>query len=233
MKKRGFTLAEVLIAMALIGVISALTLPTFISNSRNRANAAKLSSTVNSVETAFQTMMASQAEDDFSQTSFGQNRDDASLGEFLKLNGDADSLQDIGYNDMPFTQISNEGFNPGVSQVFITKNGAVLVLNVSPQNLDADTVRRLGGSVTSSMGELFIDVNGSALPNKVGRDVFCFRIGDDGMLYPAGSLNYSILATSTDENLWNADGGNMRCDNGVFSVGCTARLIEKNYEVDY
>ena len=96
MKKRGFTLAEVLIAMALIGVISALTLPTFISNSRNRANAAKLASTVNAVETAFQSMMASQAEDDFSQTSFGQNRDAASLGEFLKLNGEGANYINVG-----------------------------------------------------------------------------------------------------------------------------------------
>ena len=45
----------------------------------------------------------------------------------------------------------------------------------------------------STTGHLAIDVNGNAKPNILGRDVFYFRVGYDGVLYPAGSLNYSIL----------------------------------------
>lgn len=236
MKKRGFTLAEVLIAMALIGVISALTLPTFISNSRNRANAAKLSSTVNSVETAFQTMMASQAEDDFSQTSFGQNRDDASLGEFLKINRDGANFSDVGYaNNAPFTTISNAAWNEAVGangRVFLTKNGAVIALVYDPVSVDEEVRINRGGSVASSIGKLVIDVNGAALPNKWGRDAFYFRIGDDGMLYPSGSLNYAVLEYQNVQG-WTSANSNVVCDGGRFSPGCTARLIEKNYEVDY
>lgn len=237
MKKRGFTLAEVLIAMALVGVIAALTVPTFISNSRNKANAAKLASTVNAVESAFQTMMASQAEDDFTQTTFGQNRDEASLGEFLKINGDGANFSDLGYeNNAPFTTLSNAAWNEAIDNnggVFLTKNGAVVALVYDPTSITDQQRRQIGASVVSSIGKLVIDVNGAALPNKWGRDAFYFRIGDDGMLYPAGSLNYAALEYQDEDQVWRTGDNNIKCDNGTFSIGCTARLIEKNYEVDY
>ena len=235
MKKRGFTLAEVLIAMALVGVISALTLPTFVSNSRNRANAAKLSSTVNAVETAFQTMMASQAEDDFSQTSFGQDPTESNLSEFLKLNGNWNNLSEAGYEtDAPFKSISNTGTTVSCNRVYLTKNGAIIGINTENRvNRNEERVKSLGGSVTASLGTFVIDVNGTALPNKWGRDAFYFSLGNDGMLYPAGSLNFSILQRDSDDQLHSREGGVDRCNNGVFTVGCTARLIENNYEVDF
>ena len=240
MKKRGFTLAEVLIAMALVGVISALTLPTFISNSRNKANAAKLSSTVNAVETAFQSMMASQAEDDFSQTTFGQDKTGASLGDFLKLNGGDKGLTyaDFRYaSNTPFTTISGTAWNDDILNndggVYMTKSGAILGLFVDSKTVDEDTLKDMGGSVASSMGKLVIDINGAALPNKWGRDAFYFRIGDDGMLYPSGSLNYAVLEYEDKSKTWSTGDGNVKCDAGTYSPGCTARLIEKNYEVDY
>ena len=46
MKKCGFTLAEILLAMALVGVIAAMTVPTFVTNTRNKANASRLATMV-------------------------------------------------------------------------------------------------------------------------------------------------------------------------------------------
>ena len=36
MKKNGFTLAEVLVALGLIGVLSAMTVPTLVKNNQNQ-----------------------------------------------------------------------------------------------------------------------------------------------------------------------------------------------------
>ena len=46
MKKFGFTLAEVLITLSIVGIVSALTIPNFVANAQNKANAAKLSATI-------------------------------------------------------------------------------------------------------------------------------------------------------------------------------------------
>lgn len=52
MKKTGFTLAEVLVTLTIIGVISALTLPTMLSNYQAKTVGVKLSKFVNQIETA-------------------------------------------------------------------------------------------------------------------------------------------------------------------------------------
>ena len=41
MSKKGFTLAEVLITLSIIGVVAALTVPTLVRNYEDAANAAK------------------------------------------------------------------------------------------------------------------------------------------------------------------------------------------------
>ena len=58
MKKSGFTLAEVLITLGIIGVVAALTAPALVLSSRNEANAAKLSVVVSNLENAFTTAIA-------------------------------------------------------------------------------------------------------------------------------------------------------------------------------
>ena len=57
-KKTGFTLAEVLITLGIIGVVAALTAPALVLSSRNEANAAKLSVVVSNLENAFTTAIA-------------------------------------------------------------------------------------------------------------------------------------------------------------------------------
>ena len=62
MKKQGFTLAEVLITLGIVGVVAALTAPALVMSSRNEANAARLSTVVSNMENAFQTAIAKKAQ---------------------------------------------------------------------------------------------------------------------------------------------------------------------------
>ena len=52
-KKFAFTLSEILVAMAIIGVISALTVPTLLNNYQTKALSLELRKTVNDIESAF------------------------------------------------------------------------------------------------------------------------------------------------------------------------------------
>ena len=58
MKKSGFTLAEVLITLSIVGVVAALTAPALVMSSRNQANAARLSVVVSNLENAFTNAIA-------------------------------------------------------------------------------------------------------------------------------------------------------------------------------
>ena len=66
--KRGFTLAEVLITLGIVGVVAALTAPALVLSSKNKTNAAKLSVAVSNLENAFTNMMVKENVDLLSLT---------------------------------------------------------------------------------------------------------------------------------------------------------------------
>ncbi len=216
MKKRGFTLAEVMIALALIGVIASLTIPTFISGSRNRANAARLATTISAVENAFASMIASEAVQDLTETEFGSAQTEANLGKYLKLSGSGGNLATYYGTNAPFRTLNRANSQPAVTTIFQGKNGALLIYG-------AHNIAAAEGH-PGSIGRLTIDVNGSAQPNVWGRDVFYFRIGNDGMLYPAGGQRFTAIDPT---------GAGFSCSGNVRNQGCTAKLIEDNYEVRF
>lgn len=234
MKKRGFTLAEIMVALSLIGIVTSLTIPTFISQSKNKATAGKLSVIVSSVENAFTSMIASEAVQNLSETRFAGDPSVANLSGFLKITSShANFVTLYNNNQTPFRTLSGDNVNPNQTITFETKNGAYLIYHTNAVNRDEANVQNWGGSVSDSIGRLTIDVNGSLRPNVWGRDVFYFRIGNDGILYPAGSLNFSILENNNNTSLWNTAGSTNICTDLSKNWGCTARLVENNYEVDY
>ena len=56
-KKSGFTLAEVLITLSVIGVVAVVTMPAMYVDMQNRVNGAKLASIVSEVENAFKNVI--------------------------------------------------------------------------------------------------------------------------------------------------------------------------------
>lgn len=63
MKKFGFTLAEILVSLAIIGIVATITIPTLGTNARKQANLATLKSTVSDFENAFSAMMIAKGKD--------------------------------------------------------------------------------------------------------------------------------------------------------------------------
>jgi prepilin-type N-terminal cleavage/methylation domain-containing protein len=163
MKKRGFTLAEVLIALTLVGVIAAMTMPSVVTNSKAKTNVAKLASTVSALENAFATMMISEAAQDITETKFGEdpkNVDFKLLDKYLKIASSEDNNSAITLkNGIVIRAVKNED-----SQL----QGALICIDIDSNGEDNK-------------------------PNAYGVDKFRFAIGNNGTLYPAGGDIYEKM----------------------------------------
>lgn len=239
MRKNGFTLAEVLITLGIIGTIAALTFPALHSNTSDQVNVARLSTEISNLENAFATMLIQEDEDSLENTNFGGGFEANSISQYLKVSGTYDNLESAGYSsDQPFRTLGGESLElPGVTRVATLKDGGVAIFNHS-QDLEHSEDRLSSGSSTGvKAGEVYIDVNGPSQPNRAGRDLFAFVLGGDGVLYPYGSQTASLLldtngkaSNNTFEN--SSAACTYRCtDTGGF--GCTAKLIQDGYKIKY
>lgn len=282
MKKFGFTLAEVLITLGIIGVVAALTAPALVTSSRNQANAARLSVVVSNLENAFTTAIVTEGADNLYGTKMwsvvkelgadgrlGCNSDAdkiakfvGELGRYMYTNGfKARDFQDkkitskTYYNgNGPYAMTSSGGSNTAAIQEFgdpfpiELKNGAVVFFrafaNGTGKNYTDNDIRKLGGSMMSNAADVFIDVNGKNSPNTIGRDVFTFYVGSNGILYPGGGNDVSIYDHGDRTEVWSNpdsigdDGRGWAClpeQNIVANSGwgCTARVIEEGYQINY
>ena len=68
--KRGFTLAEVLIAMTIVGIISVLTVPSVMQNTFTKANIAKLQAVHAQVSQAVKQAMVDERINDLRDSEF-------------------------------------------------------------------------------------------------------------------------------------------------------------------
>lgn len=188
--KKGFTLAEVLITLGVIGVVAAMTMPALIAKYEKHIVLTRLQRTFNVLSNA---LVAAQAEygDPAGWTFTGLNdeyTDESSarvneifastyITPYLAKGYDffpSKSLSDLGYK----TNITNRaGFSMTI--ITLTKKGVSLRLNDGTIIFPAAILVKATGNV-SWKGQsritgvyYYADVNGTKGPNVLGKDVFC------------------------------------------------------------
>ena len=157
MKKLGFTLAEILIALAIVGVVAAISLPTLSLNTKKQAHEASLKVATSDLENAFASLIVSEGLDVLSETDAWQEDDYGFidiLGKYIKISKTS-TLDSIEFG----------------TTAFETKNG-FLYSFYREGTPDSD----------GNVAKIYIDVNGDKKPNKKDVDQFEFKLSDTGFL---------------------------------------------------
>lgn len=207
MKKNGFTLAEVLITLGIIGVIAAITLPTLMTDTTAAQIGPKLAKAVSSFEQANESMLNAYSVD--SLTDAGIITSTTSVNQY----------QNILMKHLKGT-IDGTG-------AFLTKDGMQLkftITSASPANpVDPAHMQRIGN--------VQIDINGSSKPNVSGSDIFYFSWWNDGSLRPKGARNWEGTSGTTWESKC------PKAENGAISGDgydyCAGHVFENNLKVLY
>ncbi len=260
MKKFGFTLGEVLIALTLVGIISALTIPTLVGENQKKVYGASLATAVSNFETATRSMIQAEDVPDLFSTrawrglpnfTLNQTSGDAVIRRFMANLGDYIELIDYSsnaaafYNGKTIRDINRTAIGVGNwamqnKVVFQANNGAVYMVEFSVPGMNRIKTEAevLANNINlkKAVGTVAIDINGAASPNTFGRDIFYFYLSSDGVLYPSGSRDVSYYERDGDLNsVWNGS-ARFACSDVLkndIGVGCTARLIENGYKMDY
>lgn len=204
---KGFTLAEVLITLGIIGIIAAMTLPTVINNARNKEHEARFKQAYSLIYQAvllmgnddpqlWQTYCSSGIEKGNAQFFI---RDFAkyfqTVGTFDINTTKSRDLRKLGYKQEYFYSVDRgkKKFNPDGYDygAFIAKNGMIVFSS---------------GCWWERALDFVVDTNGHKGPNKFGYDVFYFQIAKNNQLLPSSISNSFNSAYSESAGCCSFDG---------------------------
>ena len=242
LSKHGFTLAEVLITLGIIGVVAALTIPSLISNYQKSQYVVGLKKAYSQSNNALMALTVAEGSpsdikatglftDDFDITRFG----DAYASQFniLKNYG-------IDGTDLPDDAIVNTQFDGGApsgsfkdywngsgSYMFTTADGTFFAIN-SAGDCTTDYSGGQNNAFTQICGEMEVDVNGFKKPNYYGRDIFRFLItnGRGAAIIPYGAQGDDSIGYWKDLG-YCADSDH---SNDMY---CAAKIIDEGWEMNY
>lgn len=219
MKKFGFTLAEVLITLGIIGVVAALTAPALTKNTGQAKIGPSLAKFVNTFELASEQFMNDKNVDRFSsEVSTSAALGDA-LSKYMIMSPYTGS-----YSVSSPTGSGAQTISGG--SAYRLKDGSIAIFVYRSPLSGAQ------GAYKGNVGIVYYDINGAAGGvNKAGKDVFAFWIDNSGILVPVGSSSESYalgLSSSALGNSCNMSGTSYK--NGL---GCTGRIADNAWKADY
>ena len=215
----AFTLAEVLVTLGIIGVVSAMTVPTLMQNYQRQSYVTQLHKVYNELNQAtlrYQTdrnalnlkeagLTSQAAAENFIENNFkivqkcGSNKTPCFASSYKKIAG----TSSIGW----YTPRTN----------YIIASGTAIGVSYRP--------------VGDVLLELYVDTNGAKGPNITGRDIFAMFIYNNGII---DDFNFSENTTAPmTEAARNTNYTNVCAADTTSWHGCLGKVINDNWQMTY
>ena len=164
MKRKGFTIAEIVVSMMVLGCIAMVLMPVLVSNSKEQMNATALNKTYSTFQQTARSVGLLISQGQIVQTTPVQTFYEA-LKHTAKI----------------IPQSKNVSYFEGYTQeIPKDANGIQYIFN---SNCPDTTVLKNGVFVThgtySGTDYIIVDINGLRPPNKVNYDIFFFTVSND------------------------------------------------------
>ena len=234
LRKTAFTLAEVLVTLGIIGVVSAMTVPTLMQNYQRQSYITQLHKVYNEVQQGALRYMTDRNAINLMEAGLTNS---AAMQEFLRDNFKIVSMGTTD-SDMPWNNVSYKNLNGGnwTSHTWGCGQCAVLASGawVCADNPKCYTYSY--GGYTSGYGTFFVDTNGKKGPNIIGRDAFLMEFWSDGVLdLPKVSPACRTLGVCDGDSIEAIRNTGTACESSTtFShQRCFANILNNNWEMNY
>ena len=233
MKKLGFTLAEILITMGIIGVVAALAAPALVTSSNNAKIGPQLQKAVSTFETAAEMLLHD--EDASGLVGVVSEYNSAGLGKalskYMKLDGNHNSVGTLYYHSYNGSPNAFNTSHPKY-KTFRTDDGSCYIIALENKRAPHSMYQNIPNN--QYIGEVYYDINGESAPNKIAKDLFKFAMYNDGTLRPWGSKN-GFNRQYPDIPHWDSTDHNCN-SSGVadsYAWSCTGSIFDNNMKVIY
>ncbi len=222
-RRFGFTLAEVLVTLGIIGVVAALTIPAVITNYQKQETLSRLKKAYSIVQ---QTIKLSEVENESVANWDNNLNGHAFFEKYIKKY--VQYTQEItpaelwsmaprkllnGSNYVGTTYASDSS----TATNFILSDGSMITLNL----------------VTTDIW-VGIDTNGIKKPNQMGKDTFLFLFSTKHGLQPLGgdgTPDAWSYGTYSRENIMGSVSGSNRCSKTGTGYWCSALIMNDQWEI--
>ena len=215
----GFTLAEVLVTLGIIGVVSAMTVPTLMQNYQRQSYVTQLHKVYNEVSQAMVQYQNDRNALNLNEAGLNsQAAFDAMVPQYFKTVQKCDnSLTPCFPATTSYKKMNGTALN---ADVYTTATSYVLASGAS--------VRFYYSVNGNRICNIQVDVNGKKGPNILGRDLFTLSIYSDGMIDDNGT---SAPVSEADRNTAFTAGCNGATGNNVY--GCFGKILNDNWQMTY
>lgn len=227
----GFTLTELLIALAIIGAIAALVIPSLMENIQKKLFVTHLKSEIAAIQQLAHNQLIYYKTKNLLETDFNDPAKLLTEKNFRivrQCSKAADCWTEkykVITNMADTNRITSENIDTGKSVVL--KNGTILTYTANTngaKNLTTDypVINNTDGDKV--IGMFRMDLNGNDKPNIIGRDVFWFLITKKGKI-----VDYYQATNGT----YNENTAITQCKSGATITACASIIMRNNWNVPY
>ena len=215
MKKSGFTLAEVLITLGIIGVVAALTIPTLMTTISAKVKASRIEVVTKKIDQGTSLLNINNGIGPYYNNTMEFVQ---ALAKHLKITQICDSnnltkcfpytsahmIDGSSYNISNLRTGLNLGLTSGNNTDYTSPNVGIILADGTPMilnyNLKCPISNPDDSKNTSSCIIGIYDLNGAAGPNKMGKDIVGFNGGGLGAAFVVNGVKYSAPFTPVPEH---------------------------------
>ena len=179
MKKIGFTLAEVLICLGIIGVVASITLPALTSNVQKQQVGPGLAKAINALETANGLALQQYGARNMKEIAIAESGVtsyfDSVLKPYLKVTKLEAQPSNLKYKTFNFSDDYSGGANGGYYYTSQDGIGYIRPSSAGVSSVGADVIKKLPAGYSGEYYTVFVDTNGfNKKPNAIGKEYLNF-----------------------------------------------------------
>lgn len=239
----GFTVSEVMIAMAVIGIVTIITIPAVVSKYQKQAMLTLLKKNYVELQENMLVLSTEAYNKNFYKSSLslqGSETIDETAGEFLSKYYTI--IKSCGTTAQPcfaaqYRSISGTAKNFSCADGYsvIVKGGAAICLIPADTAKEADDDEGIEAK-DAQPARIYLDINGTEKPNIGGRDMFSLFIYDYQTIDDGAEGNYLTEEASNDKgktlNELRAELAK-KCISSSVGEGCLGKILNDDWKMNY